>query len=211
MTWIITITTVLAIAVIGALSLTPQDTTTEINAQIPRTTSAPAVVITPPATPSPEPVLKPYSNPFPTPDPTPVPTPTPPPTPIPTPVPTPTPVPVVDTYQTRILAKINQYRADNGLGPASMHADVCNFASLRAQEIVGNFNHDAFAKRINENSLSYSGYSEVTENIAMTNNENEVVDLWIGSPTHAENMRKDTPYICVARSGDYYAYEGWRP
>ena len=39
----------------------------------------------------------------------------------------------------------------------------------------------------------------------------EIVDGWINSPTHAENMRADTPFICVVQNGDYFAYEGWKP
>lgn len=101
------------------------------------------------------------------------------------------------------MDKINAYRATRGLSPVQEHPDVCAYAELRAKELVKSFSH-------NGTSHPYK-YSLVTENIAMTTNPSEVFDLWKNSPGHAENMRKDTPYVCVRSSGDYYAYEGWRP
>lgn len=87
----------------------------------------------------------------------------------------------------------------------------CDFAKLRAEEIAQNFNHDGFSNRINAKSLPYPSYHEVTENIAMTPDYKDVVSMWINSSGHAENMRRDTPLVCVERNGNYYAYEGWRP
>jgi len=131
-----------------------------------------------------------------------------------TPEPDPTSVPVnkkMIGYQEKLLGQINTYRSENGLGSVSMIDEVCNFASLRAQEINESFSHDKFIERINNNSFPYPSYSEVTENIAMADNEDIIVGLWRESPTHAENMRKNTPYVCVSRVGNYYAYEGWTP
>ena len=103
-----------------------------------------------------------------------------------------------------ILQQINAYRASHGLSPVSEDPQTCAYAQLRANELVSRFDH-------NGSPYPYNNYSLVTENIAMTTNPSEVVSLWINSPGHAENMRKDTPYVCVRNSGPYYAYEGWRP
>lgn len=128
-----------------------------------------------------------------------------------TPKPAPTqPAPTTDA-QTQIMHQINSYRASQGLGPVSTNAQTCNFAATRAQEISTNFSHDGFRDRINNKTLPYSSYSSITENIAMTSNPQEVVGMWIASAGHAANMRKDTPYVCVAQYGNYYAYEGWKP
>lgn len=124
------------------------------------------------------------------------------PTATPTPVPPPTPTQTPQKTSS-IMEKINSYRASFGLSPVTEDPQTCAYAQLRANELVNKFNHAG-------TDYPYA-YSEVTENIAMTTNPQEVVDLWINSPTHAENMRKNTPYVCVRNNGPYYAYEGWRP
>jgi uncharacterized protein YkwD len=110
-----------------------------------------------------------------------------------------------------LIDKVNDYRRSQGLSEVKSDPNTCAFAKTRAEEIVDNFNHDGFTNRIDSHTLPYSDYSEVTENIAMTSDYTEVVDLWINSPGHAANMRKNTPFVCIEKSGNYYAYEGWRP
>ena len=110
-----------------------------------------------------------------------------------------------------MLNAINAYRKQNALSAVQPDKYTCGFATVRAKEIVTNFSHDGFSQRLNLKTLPYPGYSLITENIAMTSNYQQVVNMWIASPGHALNMKKDTPYVCVAYSGNYYAYEGWRP
>ena len=45
----------------------------------------------------------------------------------------------------------------------------------------------------------------------MNSDPDNVVKSWIDSPGHNENIQKDTPYVCIARNGNFYAYEGWKP
>lgn len=139
----------------------------------------------------------------------------------PTPIPTKsasvtsTPIPTSpvsgDLVRDFIMNAINDYRKSQGLTPVSTDPYTCGFAATRAHEIVSNFDHSGFTTRINSKTLPYPSYAEITENLAMTSNYREVVTLWINSAGHAENMRKNTPYVCVAYDGNYYAYEGWRP
>jgi uncharacterized protein YkwD len=160
------------------------------------------LIPTPTNTPSPTPTL----TPTPTKKPTPIP-------PNPTKVLTPAPIQSSssDSVQSYIMQKINEYRASLGLSSVTIERNTCDFAKTRAQEITSSFNHDGFTNRINNHTLPYSSYHEVTENIAMTSDYKEVITMWINSPGHAENMRQDTPSVCVERSGNFYAYEGWRP
>ncbi len=116
-----------------------------------------------------------------------------------------------DTKQTYIMKAINEYRKSHGLQEVKTDRYTCAFAKVRAKEIMSSFNHDGFRDRIAKNTLPYPDYSQVTENIAMTSDYKKVVKLWINSPGHAENMRRDTPFVCVESSGNFYAYEGWRP
>lgn len=114
----------------------------------------------------------------------------------------------VDDY---LLDKVNEYRASQGLPLVSSNSQTCNFASLRAWEISLSFNHDGFRQRLDNNTLPYPSYSVVTENIAMNFDYTKVVEKWILSKGHAENMRQDTPFVCIRSQGDYYAYVGWKP
>jgi uncharacterized protein YkwD len=124
----------------------------------------------------------------------------------------PSPSAAVDTtIENYLLTQINAFRASKGLTHVTAEAYTCNFARIRAAEIADNFSHDGFRQRIDKQTLPYPTYHEVTENIAMTNDYHNVVDLWINSPSHAANMEKDTPNVCVEKAGNYYAYEGWRP
>lgn len=109
------------------------------------------------------------------------------------------------------ISQINAYRASNGLSPVSSNNETCSFASIRAKEIASDFSHNGFTNRINNKSLPYSSYHDVTENIAMNSDSSQIVAMWINSPGHAENMRKDTPFVCVVQNGNYFVYEGWRP
>ena len=109
-----------------------------------------------------------------------------------------------------IMNAINDYRGTQGLSAVKTDLNTCSFAKIRALEISTNFSHSGFESRIGTHTLPYSGYHFVTENIAMTSNYKNVVSMWINSPGHAANMRADTPFVCVEKYGDYYAYEGLR-
>lgn len=125
--------------------------------------------------------------------------------------PTPTLVSTSGGGDISILDKVNEYRVSKGLSRANSNSETCEFAKTRAGEINSAFNHDGFNQRISSHTLPYGSYSLVTENIAETSNSSDVVSMWINSPPHAENMQKDTPFICVIQNGNYFAYEGWKP
>ena len=116
-----------------------------------------------------------------------------------------------DIIQNYIMSGINSYRKSLGLSEVKTDSYSCSFARTRAQEISTAFNHDGFTNRVNSRTLPYPSYSLITENIAMNPDYKNVVGAWINSAPHAENMRRDTPYVCVEKYGNYYAYEGWRP
>jgi uncharacterized protein YkwD len=122
-----------------------------------------------------------------------------------------TPVEAGGDAMSSIMSEINAYRASQGLPSVQTSGETCSFASTRAAEIVSNFSHDGFQSRIDSKTLPYSSWSAVTENIAMTSNYKDVVQMWINSPGHAANMRADTPFVCVRQSGNYYAYVGMKP
>lgn len=113
--------------------------------------------------------------------------------------------------QKYIMQAINDYRASQGLSVVKPDRYTCDFAATRAQEIADSFSHDGFRQRIDAETLPYPSYTLVAENIARTSDYASVVPMWIESSGHAENMRKDSPYVCVVRNEDFYAYESWKP
>jgi|GEM_PF-1911988 len=154
----------------------------------------------------------PFNPPPPTPHNTPSPSSTTKPQPQPQPV-NPTPPATVSDAEKKdfIMNAINDYRRSKGLSDVATNKETCDFAQVRAQEIANNFSHDGFLNRANSGALPYPSYSLATENIATTSNYKDVVNMWIASPSHAANMEKDTPYVCIGVFGNYYAYEGWKP
>lgn len=127
---------------------------------------------------------------------------------------TPAPIPTPQTTTSVlnfIMSQVNDYRKSKGLSTVQTNSQTCSFAKIRASEIAQSFNHDLFQNRIDSKTLPYSSYSQVTENIAMNSNYQDVVLSWINSPGHAANIEKDTPFVCIGISGNYFAYEGWKP
>ncbi len=115
------------------------------------------------------------------------------------------------TVRDYIMNGINNYRHSLGLSTVQISDETCTFAKTRAKEITTDFSHAGFQNRIAAKTIPYKSWTLITENIAMTSNYQNVVNMWINSPGHAANMQKDTPFICVENSGNYYAYEGMRP
>ena len=139
-------------------------------------------------------------------------------TPTPTTSPTQKPTPKIsptptqnDPVKTFIMNAVNQYRKSQNLYAIQTNDLTCNFAKVRAKEITTNFSHDGFNERIISHTLPYPTYHLIAENIAENSDYKDVVNEWIKSPGHAENMRANTPYVCVEQDGNFYAYEGWNP
>lgn len=155
----------------------------------PKPTLTPTLTGTPKPTATPRPTVKPTSS----------------------PIPTSTPSGSTDVKRDYIMNQINAYRKSSGLSQVKTDPYTCDFATIRAKEISTGFNHNGFDSRADNHTLPYPNYHYITENIAQTSDYKQVETLWQNSPGHAENMRADTPYVCVSSYGNNYAYEGWRP
>lgn len=113
------------------------------------------------------------------------------------------------SYAGDMIAAINTYRQSNGLPAITTSPYTCSFASLRAKEAASNFSHAGFYGRVSSRTLPYPRYRLVTENLAWAPSGQDVVSMWIHSPSHAANLLKNTRFGCVGSFGDYYAFEGW--
>lgn len=126
--------------------------------------------------------------------------------------PRPTPVVTVSPVTAQnsdFTSQINTYRAKYGLSPIKTDSYSCAFAQKRSQEIVSNFSHSGW--NLSSILSAYPTYSRAFENIAYGYNDSNIIQAWIDSPGHAENMRSNVTYVCVGKTGTYYAMEGYRP
>ncbi|MBC8530842.1 CAP domain-containing protein [Gehongia tenuis] len=147
------------------------------------TPSCPAETpVTPPATPSPTPTQSaqpssPVESPVVTPEPSSIPAETPAATPTPsvTPAPTVSPEPSlpsssVNSYETELLALVNEDRVKNGLSPYTLDPELCRIARLKAQDMADNnyFAHESPTYGKVAEMLKTFGYSyrAAGENIA---------------------------------------------
>ncbi len=114
----------------------------------------------------------------------------------------------MDLRALAIFNAINQFRVQNGLPQVFSSRDTCSFAQTRAQEIVNNFNHNGFQQRIQNHRLPYQTYVTVVENLAMNTNYLDVLNAWVASPGHKENLLRHLQFGCVGDSGVYFTFEG---
>jgi len=95
---------------------------------------------------------------------------------------------------------IQRWRYDKYLDPYVKSDAICKFAELRLQEIKADFSHDKFYSTKNPPCSS----CQYGENIAEGYNfSEEVLNAWINSPTHLENLEKDFKYSCIKTNGFY--------
>lgn len=114
--------------------------------------------------------------------------------------------PVVVQKQTSVDEEIlfnlvNEWRVNNNLKPLLVSEPLCDFASIRVEEIKKDFSHDkAFVHRKN------TGIN-VGENLSapFTNpNEQKLLNAWLNSPTHKDNIADDHYiYSCLKCSENY--------
>jgi uncharacterized protein YkwD len=106
-----------------------------------------------------------------------------------------------------VLQDINAYRKSKGIPEAAKDPKTCQYADQRSKELLTDFSHAGFTKTAKQ----FYGTGFITENLAMNYTYEEVVREWSMSPTHNKMLLADTPYICVAKEGRYWAMEGWKP
>jgi len=96
-----------------------------------------------------------------------------------------------NAYVLRIVELVNEARAEAGLKPVTLRADVTAVAQLRAKEIVTSFSHtrpngSSCFTALSESGVSYRGAGE---NIAYgQRSPEEVMNGWMNSSGHRANI-----------------------
>lgn len=90
---------------------------------------------------------------------------------------------------------VNDYRVSKGLQPFEKSETLCEIARDRIND-----GWDAH-KGFNEKYYYYS--SQLSENMAYGNSEEELLNNWLNSTPHREALEKDWKYSCIASRDDY--------
>lgn len=97
---------------------------------------------------------------------------------------TPTPVKTLDRY--KLFELVNLHREKQGLSPLLFDPSMCEYTKERLKEVHTGWSHDGFNRKKPPFRYTYAG-----ENLSRGFlKESEVVDGWINSPSHLENIIK---------------------
>ncbi|RME29723.1 MAG: CAP domain-containing protein, partial [Candidatus Zixiibacteriota bacterium] len=114
-------------------------------------------------------------------------------------------VPVIDAnFEQAVVKLVNDIRANNGLPPLKLSEDLSQSARYHAMDMAQDdyFEHDSYDRVNGQLALScswsnridayYSGWQRLAENIAAGyTTPQEVVDGWMNSPGHRDNILSD--------------------
>ena len=112
---------------------------------------------------------------------------------------------VYNIDQDKLFDLIQMWRVANDYKPYKIDDGLCAFAIIRAFEVQNDWSHDGFvAGRI----APLSNHELYGENLAKEFfSEESMLDGWIHSPTHLENLESPFTYSCVRCINGYCAHE----
>lgn len=99
----------------------------------------------------------------------------------------------VDAIQ--ITNSINEYRQQNGLDELVVDQELCKLAETRLKDIQTDFSHDNFKSE----ALNYfDEFYLIGENLAeYQTSVDQLVNQWVESPTHKQNILYNYDKTCV--------------
>lgn len=114
--------------------------------------------------------------------------------------------------QQDILYYVNKHRKEKGLAALTMNNIACEEALQHSKDMANrkvDFSHDGFYDRMKDVKAKMGPVCGFAENVAYGKiGAKEVVDMWLDSPGHRENIEGDYALmgIGIARSNDGYLY-----
>lgn len=110
----------------------------------------------------------------------------------------PTPTPVYLNAET-ISLLVNKWRQSEGLKPFTKSDFLCNIAQSRIAKVKNNWSHEGF-----EGSRFCTTACNLGENLAKEYiSEEETLDAWLHSSSHAANLRATYTKSCIVTDGSY--------
>ena len=106
------------------------------------------------------------------------------------------------TYEETAMLTIQVWRSENNLPEYKIDSELCELAERRSFEISDNWSHDGFVGLIFSTEFRSLG-----ENISREfEDPRELVQGWLDSPTHRENLDADFEYSCLRCNELYCAH-----
>ena len=103
----------------------------------------------------------------------------------------------LDSY--KLWQLIQDWRVKNNYQPYISDQQLCKLASIRLDELKTDFSHKGFYSHLKDFS-----YQTIGENLANDqSSEQEVLDGWIASKEHLENLERDYTHSCIQTRGKY--------
>lgn len=98
---------------------------------------------------------------------------------------------------------VQTWRTENGLSPYNHTEQMCRIAQERLADVEADWSHNGFSWE----RFCPEANCTLSENLARRyTQESSVLQGWLDSPTHAENLRKDHPDACIATDGTYIVF-----
>lgn len=105
--------------------------------------------------------------------------------------------------QNKIENLVNEWRGTHDYPQFIEDPRLCTYAAERAEEIKIDWSHDKFL----EDSCNV-GFNTCGENLAKGyTTEEQVLEAWLDSPKHRENLEKDFKYMCIECKDGYCAQQ----
>lgn len=108
----------------------------------------------------------------------------------------------INVDENLLFRMINKWRVDNKFKPYNKNNIICAVADKRLPEIIKNFSHEDFQKEIQK-----IKYKSMGENLVKGyDNEEDILNSWLNSQEHYENLVKPYTDSCV-RCRDIYCIQ----
>lgn len=100
-----------------------------------------------------------------------------------------------------VHSQVNDYRVTNKLKPLIFDTKLCAVAEVRANQIQTDWSHKGFLKEVKK-----IKYAQAGENLAKDfNNETDLVQAWIKSKPHRQNLLRQYTSHCIVCTNNHCA------
>jgi len=104
----------------------------------------------------------------------------------------------------KVFTLVQEWRARRNLPVMVVDNKLCRYSAIRAEEIKTDWSHTGFKKRVSPRLYREGNYRRLGENLAKDfSTEQGVVNGWLNSRTHRQNIEYPYTRTCVVCSSNY--------
>ena len=109
----------------------------------------------------------------------------------------------------KLFGLVNEYRTKNGLKQLVIYSPLCEFARIRSEQVQSDWPHNGYDQAAGQGTLFSTicpNCIKVGENLAKDYpNEEAILQAWIFSAYHKDNLDGDWDWGCAVCSANNYA------